>query len=113
LGFFDFNTPEPEPKVYGKWPVNRVTTGLKGNMLLLLPNIRNGILLHTGEWENWNETMPMPNSHGCMHAHPRDIEKIAQILETQLNVEARPNTMGELPYPYPPQGLISVEEIAD
>ena len=28
--------------------------GLDGNALFLLPNIRNGILLHTGEWPNWS-----------------------------------------------------------
>ena len=28
---FDLNTPEPEPKLYGPFDVNRFTTGLAGN----------------------------------------------------------------------------------
>ena len=46
----DLNTPEPDPQLYGPWPVNRYVRGLEGNALLLLPNIRDGILLHTGNW---------------------------------------------------------------
>ncbi len=30
----DLNTPEPDPKVYGPWNVNRVVRGLEGNALL-------------------------------------------------------------------------------
>lgn len=46
---FDLNTPEPDPKSYGPYPVNRAVNGLKGNAAFLIPNIRNGILMHTGE----------------------------------------------------------------
>jgi len=28
-----------------------------------LSNYRSGILLHTGEWENWNTSEPMPNRY--------------------------------------------------
>jgi hypothetical protein len=37
-------------------------------------------------------------------------EKIWQIL-VHLGVEVRNNTFGKLPYPYKPQGLISIEQI--
>jgi len=38
------------------------------------------------------------------------MKKIDDILE-ELGVIIRPNTLGKLPYPYKPQGLLSVEEI--
>ena len=51
----------------------------------LLPSIRDGILMHTGEWSSpehpWNSTMPMPNSLGCLHGHPKDIAKISELLQ--------------------------------
>ena len=56
----DLNTPEPDPKEYGPYPVNRAVRGLRGNALLLLPNIRSGILLHTGEWPGWAPPSMMP-----------------------------------------------------
>lgn len=40
------------------------------------------------------------------------MKKINKILE-ELGVDIRPNTLGKLPYPYEPQGLLSVEEIVD
>lgn len=106
---FDLNSPEPDPVDYGPYPVNRAVQGLQGNAKFLIPNIRNGILLHTGEWDNWNPSLPMPNSHGCIHAHPDDIYIIWQILEKQLGVEVRENPLGKLPYPFVPQGLLSIE----
>jgi hypothetical protein len=108
---FDLQTPEDDPVSYGPYNVNRAVHGLVGNALVVAPNIRNGILLHTGEWENWNSSLPMPNSHGCIHAHPEDIKKISDILINELGVEARENTFGKLPYPYTPQGLLSVWSI--
>lgn len=30
----DLNSPEPNPAMYGPWPVNRVVRGLDGNALL-------------------------------------------------------------------------------
>ena len=50
------------------------------------------------------------NSDGCIHAHPEDLKTIDKILE-ELGVNVRPNPLGKLPYPYQPQGLLSVEEI--
>lgn len=44
-----------------------MTEGLRGNSQFLLPNIRNGILIHTGEWDqhsDWVPGKPMPNSAG-------------------------------------------------
>jgi hypothetical protein len=53
--------------------------------------------------------MPMPNSDGCVHGHPNDIYMVWQILTLDLGVQVRNNTDGKLPYPYVPQGLVSVE----
>lgn len=53
----------------------------------------------------------MPNSEGCIHAHPDDLKTIDNILKDELGVKVRPNPFGKLPYPYQPQGLLSVEEI--
>ena len=78
--------------------------------------------MHTGEWDNWNTSMPMPNSHGCVHGHPgilplklqvilvEDIKLVWKIL-VSLGVEIRPNTDGKLPYPYQPQGILSIEQL--
>jgi hypothetical protein len=52
----------------------------------------------------------MPNSDGCIHAHPKDIEQIWQIL-IGLGVEVRENPGGAQPYPYQPQGLCSVMQV--
>jgi len=49
-------------------------------------------------------------SNGCIHVHPDDLEAIDKILK-ELGVKVRQNTYGKLPYPYQPQGLLSVEEI--
>ena len=49
-------------------------------------------------------------SNGCIHAHPEDLKTIDEIL-IKLGVKVRKNTNGRLPYPYQPQGLLSVEEI--
>eukprot|EP00052_Salpingoeca_macrocollata_P000518 m.20667 g.20667 ORF g.20667 m.20667 type:complete len:293 (+) comp10599_c0_seq1:58-936(+) len=105
---FDLNTPEDEPKFFGPYPVNRAVQGLEGNAKWLIPSPRNGLLLHTGEWPNWQPGMPMPNSNGCMHAYPDSIKTVWQLL-LSLGVQARPNTDGKLPYPYKPQGLLSIE----
>ena len=105
---FDLNTPEPDPKSYGPYNVNRAVLGLRGNARVIIPEIRNGILLHTGEWDNWNPSLPMPNSHGCMHAHPADIKLISEILTEKLGVKVHENPFGKLPYPFEPQGLLSI-----
>jgi len=107
---FDLNSPEPDPISYGPYPVNRAVQGLEGNAAMVISYIRDGILLHTGEWANWNPSMPMPNSHGCIHAHPTDIKDIWDLL-VSMGVEVRNNTFGKLPYPYPTQGILSIEQI--
>eukprot|EP00054_Salpingoeca_dolichothecata_P004044 m.29260 g.29260 ORF g.29260 m.29260 type:complete len:290 (-) comp14310_c0_seq1:384-1253(-) len=107
LAEFDFNSPEGEPKFYGPYPINRVVKGLAGNMEWLVPHIRDGLLLHTGEWPNWSPPDVMPNSEGCIHSWPENIKKISEILP-QLGVQMHKNPGGALPYPYKPQGIISV-----
>lgn len=110
----DFNTPEPDPDLYGPWNIIRFVRGLEGNSAFLQPNIRDGILLHTGNWstdtKEWNETMPMPDSAGCIHGHPSDVQKVASILES-LGVVANPNTFSGKNYPYKCQGIAVVELI--
>ena len=53
-------------------------------MRTVLPNIRDGLLIHTGNWstdeKKWTSSDDMPNSSGCIHAHPEDIERIYKIL---------------------------------
>ncbi len=36
----DLNSPEPDPALYGPWPVNRVVRGLDGNALLCKCNLQ-------------------------------------------------------------------------
>jgi uncharacterized protein (DUF952 family) len=110
LSLIDLNSPENVPKLYGPYPINRVVAGLYGNSALLLPHIRSGILLHTGEWPNWTPPQPMPNSAGCMHAYPNAIKTIWDTLVAN-NVTVRKNPFGEQPYPYKPQGVVLVEQI--
>ena len=105
---FDLNSPEPIPKLYGPYPINRAVLGLKGNAAFSMPHIRNGILMHTGEWPGWSPPAPMPNSAGCIHAWPASIERVWKLLVAQ-GVQVRKNPFGVLPYPYKPQGLLSVE----
>jgi len=76
----------------------------------VISDIRDGILMHTGEWPNWNETMAMPNSHGCVHGHPEDIDAVWQLL-VSMGVEIRKNPFGQQPYPYIPQGILSIEQL--
>lgn len=109
LTAIDLNAPEDDPKDFGVWPVNRAVIGLMGNAGITIPNVRNGILLHTGEWDGWKPPMTMPNSHGCIHAWPTAIESLWHVLADDLGVGIRPNTFGKLPYPYTCQGLLSVE----
>ena len=108
LMLFDLNSPEDDPKSFGPYPVNRAVQGIMGNSRFLVPGIRNGILMHTGEWPGWRPPMDMPNSEGCVHAWPHSIDTIWQLL-VKLGVQVRPNTDGKLPYPYQPQGILSVE----
>eukprot|EP00981_Chlorochromonas_danica_P011332 scaffold3873_cov177-Ochromonas_danica.AAC.12 len=111
----DLNTPEPDPQLYGPWPVNRVVRGLDGNAKTLLPNIRDGILIHTGNWTTsevtWSPDKDMPNSSGCIHAHPLDVKTIYDILTNKLGVVAHENTYSGKNYPYKPQGVAVIELI--
>lgn len=110
LATIDLNTPEPSEyeAEYGPYPINRVVQGLEGNMGLLLSDIRSGILLHTGEWPGWDEDMDMPNSDGCLHAHPDDVSAIWKAL-VRIGVKVHKNPYSSSNYPYEPQGIISVE----
>jgi len=110
LSTFDLNSPESDPVSFGPYPINRAVQGIKGNAFIVISNIRDGILMHTGEWSNWNPSMPMPNSHGCVHGHPQDIKQVWKML-VSIGVEVRNNTNGKLPYPYKPQGILSIEQV--
>ena len=109
---FDLNSPESNSSEFGPYPINRAVRGLQGNWQILMTNdittLRDGILLHTGEWPDWSPPEPMQNSLGCIHAYPDSIKRVWQTL-VELGIEVRNNTNGDLPYPYQPQGLLSVE----
>lgn len=113
----DLNSGEEPTDLYGPWPVNRYVRGLEGNAQLLLPNIRDGILLHTGNWTTddhgtWDpRTMNMPNSAGCHHSHPIYVETIYKILTVELGVVVNDNPFSGKNYPYKPQGIAVVELI--
>jgi peptidoglycan hydrolase-like protein with peptidoglycan-binding domain len=106
----DLNSPEPNPELYGPWPVNRIVRGLKGNGAFLLPYIRDGMLIHTGNWTSggWTPRDTMPNSAGCIHSHPNDVYRLYMEL-TALGVVANPNTFSGKNYPYKPQGIAVIE----
>lgn len=111
LILFDLNSPEDNSTEFGPYPVNRAVQGIEGNAEWLIPSIRDGILMHTGDWADyspWRPGMPMPNSLGCLHAYPDSIYSVWQLLTRELGVQVRPNTNGQLPYPYQPQGLLSI-----
>jgi S-adenosylmethionine/arginine decarboxylase-like enzyme len=52
----------------------------------------------------------MPNSSGCVHAHPEDVNAIYTIL-VNLGVKVNPNPFSGKNYPYKPQGVGVVELI--
>lgn len=111
----DLNSPEPNAQEYGPWPVNRVVRGLQGNAAFMLPNIRDGILVHTGNWTTadavWDPlTMTMPNSAGCLHAHPNDIERIYKTL-VSIGVQVNDNTFSGKNYPYKAQGVAVIYSV--
>lgn len=110
----DLNSPEPDPTSYGPYPVNRFVRGLDGNAQFMLPNIRDGILLHTGNWttssKTWDSSMDMPNSSGCIHAHPEDIEAVYKLLVSN-GVVVNNNPFSGKNYPYKPQGIAVIELI--
>ena len=111
---------EPNASLYGPYPVHRVVQGVPLNGIngykttnaeLLLPSIRDGVLMHTGEWPNWNDDSQMPNSAGCIHIHPDDLDIVNQIVMASLGVVANPNPFSGRNYPYKPQCIISIEQI--
>lgn len=109
----DLNSPEPDPNLYGPYPINRFVRGLDGNGQFLLPYIRDGILLHTGNWTTdahgeWIPQDPMPDSSGCIHTHPNELQAIYNILLKQ-GVEVRNNPFSGKNYPYKPQGKCNNE----
>lgn len=109
----DLNSPEPSPQLYGPWPVNRLIRGLEGNAQWLMPNIRDGMLLHTGNWTTADHgtfdplTMDMPNSAGCLHAHPNSVERIYKAL-VSIGVTVNENPFSGKDYPFTPQGIMVV-----
>jgi hypothetical protein len=109
---FDLNSPETNASEFGPYPINRAVRGLQGNWQILMTNdittLRDGILLHTGEWPGWSPPQTMPNSLGCIHAYPDSIKRVWETL-VSLGVNVRNNTNGNLPYPYQSQGLLSIE----
>eukprot|EP00937_MAST-01D_sp_MAST-1D-sp2_P001364 g1364.t1 len=111
----DLNSPEDAPELYGPYPVNRFVRGVAGNARFLLPALRNGILIHSGYWANhssWRPGQPMPNSAGCVHSELASVQQIWRLLTEQCGVKVRPNTNGQLPYPYKPQGIAAVYSVA-
>jgi hypothetical protein len=109
----DLNSAEPDPDMYGPWPVNRIVRGLDGNAEFMLPNIRDGVLIHTGNWTTeqdgqWRPTRSMPNSHGCLHSHPISVDRIYQTL-VDMGIEVRDNPYSGKNYPYSPQGIAVIE----
>jgi hypothetical protein len=119
LAELDLNSPEDNATEFGPFPINRVVRGLQGNWEWIATNeedtmVRDGILLHTGNWSEagWpGPPSPMPNSLGCIHAYPATIATIWTLLTQSLGVQVRPNTDGQLPYPYRCQGLLSIEQV--
>lgn len=105
----DINSPESNETLYGPYPITRFVRGLDGNAEFLVPDQRNGVLIHTGEWPGWREGDAMPNSAGCVHTWPRFVKEIWQSA-VDLGAPVRPNTNGALPYPYRGSGLVSVFE---
>lgn len=114
VSFIDVNSKEPNATMFGPWPVLRFVQGVSGNAQFLIPNIRNGLLVHTGDWSTqnkpWNPTMDMPNSQGCVHIHPQDLQKMNTLL-AGLGVQVRENPFSAIKYPYKPQGVIVVENV--
>ena len=83
-------------------------------MMVVLPNIRDGILVHTGNWTTadavWDSSKSMPNSAGCIHANPDDVDRIYLEL-IKRGVEVRDNPFSGKNYPYRSQGVGVIELI--
>lgn len=124
LSYMDINTKELDDKKFGPYPVLRVVKGIQGNSAIgrdnytavdgrdtFLSDYRTGILVHTGEWENWKKGEPMPNSNGCIHVSPEDQKIIIDLLVNKCDCHVNENTFGKLPYPYKTQGIVSIEQL--
>lgn len=57
---------------------------------------------------DWDPSKDMPNSSGCVHGHPADIEQIYNLLLAQ-GVVVHDNPYSGKNYPYKPQGIAVVE----
>lgn len=113
----DLNSPEPFPDKYGPWPINRLVRGLDGNAKFLVPNIRNGLLIHTGNWTEgsgsspgWNPKLPMPNSLGCVHIHPSETLRMYEEL-VKRGIKVNPNPFSSKNYPYQAQGIAVIQRM--
>lgn len=49
LSTFDLNSPEDDHKDFGPYPINREIVGQEGNAKIVISDIRDGILMHTGQ----------------------------------------------------------------
>ena len=95
----DPNSPEGNASLYGPFPITRFVSGLQGNAAFLLPQYRNGILIHTGEWgnfSNWKPPDAMPDSAGCVHTYSNDVARIWHEA-VQLGAIVRNNTTAAPP----------------
>jgi hypothetical protein len=81
----------------------------------VLPNIRDGLLIHTGNWSTsdkaWTPSDDMPNSSGCVHSHPSSVEAIYNAL-VKIGVTVHTNPFSGKNYPYSPQGIAVIELVA-
>jgi len=59
---------------------------------------------------DWTPAKAMPDSSGCVHAHPSDVERIYKLL-LSLGVKVNENPFSGKNYPFKPQGIAVVELI--
>lgn len=56
-----------------------------------LSDYRSGILLHTGEWKNWNSSLPMPNRSVIISSNEKLVaQHFATIHTYDVSLKARP-----------------------
>ena len=67
--------------------------------------------MHTFEIPSWHPPMPMPNTEGCIHTWPSSLKYITDLL-VSMGIQVRKNVgAGAIPYPFKPQGLLSLVQI--
>ncbi|KAJ4462324.1 putative eukaryotic translation initiation factor 2 alpha kinase [Paratrimastix pyriformis] len=93
LMLFDLNSPEDAP-TYGPFPINRCVSGLRGNAARH-PDAHRRV-------DRLAAPIPVP--------WPEAIRAVWQLLTSRLGVAVHENPYGTWPYPYTPQGLISIEQ---